>query len=456
VLDPSVRSLARKFLPLWALEPLRRQLVTLTHASEHAEDPYRELLAGGADLDYVDKRVVLVCSSLGPGGTERQVVNTAAGLAQARIRDVHLLCDELEGGPNHNGFFLERARATGAAVRTIRTQKPDSRHLARDLDARLDGLPLRLAFDVANLYYEFRALRPNVVHAWLDYTNVRAGLAAVLAGVPRIVLSGRNMAPHSFPGYHPYFRAAYQALRDAPGVSLTNNSRAGAEHYAEWLGAGAGSINVIYNGLDDREAAGPPASSAAEWRRQWRIPAGAPVMGGMSRFSVEKRPWLWLETAAKVAARRPDTWFVLFGEGQLRPKLRALAEQLGITERLRLPGLTDAPFSAMRAMDVFVLTSASEGIPNVLLEAQTCGVPVVATRAGGSPEATDHSRTGWIVDGDDSAAIADRVVATLADRRFRDDVRDVGPRFVSSRFGLDRMVGETLKLYGLPTNNGHA
>jgi glycosyltransferase involved in cell wall biosynthesis len=302
--------------------------------------------------------------------------------------------------------------------------------------------------DVANLYWEFRELRPSVVHVWLDDVNIRAGLAAVLAGVPRIILSTRSLAPYRFPYYRSYHRPAYTALREAPGVSLINNSRAGADDYATWLGVEAASIDVIYNGLDDREAVGLE-SAAARWRCQLEIPMGAPVVGGMFRFGAEKRPWLWLETVAEISARRPDAWFVLFGDGELRTQVRTHARRLGVAHRLRLPGLTAAPLSAMRAMDVLVMTSALEGLPNVLIEAQACGVPVVATRAGGTSEAVDHSRTGWIVDEEAPSALADRVVATLNDRAFCEQARISGPRFVSTRFGFERMIDETLDAYGM-------
>jgi glycosyltransferase involved in cell wall biosynthesis len=105
-------------------------------------------------------------------------------------------------------------------------------------------------------------------------------------------------------------------------------------------------------------------------------------------------------------------------------------------------------------MDVFVLTSQSESLPNVLLEAQACGVPVVATRAGGSPEAIDHRHTGWIVDEDNPSAIAEQIVATLNDRSFCERARVSGPRFVAARFGLDRMIEETLQLYGASCGDG--
>ncbi len=71
-------------------------------------------------------------------------------------------------------------------------------------------LPEDLAADIKALYEEFVALRPEIVHAWLDWDNVRAGIAAVLAGVPTIILSGRNLNPKHFQFYRPYMDAAYR------------------------------------------------------------------------------------------------------------------------------------------------------------------------------------------------------------------------------------------------------
>ena len=125
---------------------------------------------------------------------------------------------------------------------------------------------------------------------------------------------------------------------------------------------------------------------AAGLRRSLGIPEDSPVIGGVFRLSTEKRPLLWAETAAAVLARIPDAHFLLVGDGEQRVELEAHVEALGIAERLHLPGVLMRVGDALAAMQVFLLTSAFEGTPNVMLEAQWMGVPVVATRAGGCGE----------------------------------------------------------------------
>ena len=83
-----------------------------------------------------------------------------------------------------------------------------------------------------------------------------------------------------------------------------------------------------------------------------------------------------------------------------------------------------------------------------MLEAQHVGTPVVAVEAGGTREALEVGRTGWIVDPPEAAGLAERVCAVLDDARLRADCLAAGPAFVAARFGLDRMVDETLAAYG--------
>jgi glycosyltransferase involved in cell wall biosynthesis len=156
-----------------------------------------------------------------------------------------------------------------------------------------------------------------------------------------------------------------------------------------------------------------------------------------------------MQVAAAVARDRPDAHFVVFGRGDLQAEMRRAARGFGLEGRLRMPGLTSASFSALSAMDVVLLTSMWEGTPNVALEAQWCGVPVVVTSGGGSVEAIEHGVTGWVVDDVDAAAIAARVVATLNDDAARRRARETGHQFVSRTFGFDRMIADTLATYRL-------
>ena len=400
--------------------------------------------------DFVPGRVVLVCGNLSPGGAERQVAYTARGLAQsAEIASAELICDMLTGGhPARYDFYLPLLQHAGVPARMIERYAL-SRAMVREpavLARRQASLPEGFLLDVANLYRELVRLRPEVVHAWLDWSNTRAGLAAALAGVPRIVLSGRNVNPTHFALYQPYMDPVYAALCVLPNVVFLNNSRAGAESYAEWLRLAPDRIKVIYNGLDmgpiDNTAAGPV-------RRRLGIPEGAPLVGGIFRFYPEKRPLLWLEVASLVLRDNPDAWFVLFGQGVLEREMVKAAQGLGLAHRLVLPGIVDDVLSVMRTLDVFLLTSFGEGIPNVALEAQWAGTPVVATQAGGVAEALALGESGWIVDPPDADRLARCVSWMLGDAGARAQAQTAGPQLIQARFGLRRMIDETVKAYDL-------
>src|SRR5262249_29887392 len=154
------------------------------------------------------------------------------------------------------------------------------------------------------------------------------------------------------------------------------------------------------------------------------------------RFSPEKRPLLWLETAAAVANRIGQAQFVLFGRGEMQAEMEQAAERLGLKNRLVFAGVTTDVLDALSAMDVVFLTSALEALPNVLLEAAWAGTAVVGTRAGGAPEAVEEGLTGWIVDPATADRLAERIQWLHANPRERAAVRDRGPAFVKREFSL--------------------
>ncbi len=407
-------------------------------------------VAAEATLCPVPGRVLQVCGNLSPGGAERQVAYTACGLNESpKIESCAVLCDFLTpGSPARYDFYLPLLAAAKVPARMIerRFYDPAAVRSTPGLREGIKALPAGLLLDVANLYTEFVRLRPEIVHAWLDWSNIRAGLAAALAGVPRILLSGRNLSPPHFALYQPYMDPIYRILCTLPNVVLLNNSEAGARDYASWLGLKSERISVIHNGFDTSSAR-PTATQVAEMREQLGIPDHGLLVGGVFRLSEEKQPLLWIETAAQVSRRCPSARFVLFGDGPMRESVERLARQVGIHDRLTMPGVSTEVFTAMCAMDVFLLTSYGEGVPNVLIEAQLTGTPIVTTAVGGAPEAVDNGRTGWAVEGASPDILADRVLSVLRDVEWRDQVRTLGPEFVQRKFGMERMLRETLAVY---------
>ena len=401
----------------------------------------------GSDRVVTD-RVLLIVGSLGPGGAERQVATTARGLAQRSdwrpIVGVSRLAD---GGDFHHAA-LQAARVP---VETV-SINPACLHddvcrgiLASARQYGPDGFD-QVAHIILS-YADFIAeRRPAIVHCWMDYCNVLAGIAADLAGVPALVLSGRSMAPDHFDLHQPYMLPGYRALlAGRPNVVFTNNSRAGAADYARWLGVERDRFIVIHNGFDF------PAPSSARAQQNLRtslgIPNGAPVMGTIIRFSEEKQPFLWIEVATEVLKRVPGCYCVAFGGGQLLDEARKRIHQRGTVDRIKFPGITKDPWTALAIMDVFLLTSRMEGLPNVLVEAQATGVPVVTTGKGGMVETYIDGDTGLTERSQRAGPIADAVATLLQEPTRLSRMSYQARAHAHSRFGSDVMLQATLLAY---------
>lgn len=437
-------------LKIWLL---RRSLSALDRRFERQ---FRALLRHSISTYRTHRQRPLLLASigtLGPGGAERQLVNTLLGLRTRYDIDIEVVVMSLEDESHR--FFLEALETAGINVSRIdrnsglvlpgdvpeqearRLQHALHTHLHQDLD------------HVSAYTSIFLARRPDIVHLWLDSVNTKGGLAAVLAGVPRIVLGMRNVNPSHFGFYQPYMRAAYRCLLDVAQVTAVNNSEAGARNYADWIGVKASLISVVRNGLDFTGAAAAQAhTGASAYRTRWNIPAAARVLGGVMRLSEEKRPLLWIEVAEAVAAQHHDVHFLLVGDGVQRPLVAARIAASGFADRFHLVAYEQNPYDSLLAMSILFLSSVFEGSPNALLEAQAVGIPVVTMPAGGAVEAVDDGRTGWVVHDGTPASAAKRIAYLLTEPRELAAAAAAGPGWVRDCFGLDRMLEETAAAYG--------
>jgi glycosyltransferase involved in cell wall biosynthesis len=401
--------------------------------AEACETPY----------DPVAGRILIVNCGLACGGAERQIVTLAHGLV-ARGVDVVFLGESLARAPGLD-FYLDRM-PPGRASPTRREIKVDGRLYAgvtRPVAEALACLPQPELLEVLDMVAELRARRPAVLHLWQDQTSVKHGLAAVIAGTPRIVLSGRNVDPSNFAYDRPWLRSGYRALARSSRVQFTNNSDAGARSYADWLGLPADRFTVVRNGVELSDA-GAGQRAAAEALRE--AAAGAPLIGSVIRLSAEKRPLLLLESLAALGKIRPECRFVIAGDGPLHGEVEAAARTLGLTDRLTLLGEVDDIVPVLLSLDLLLMTSQFEGTPNAALEAQWSGKPVLITEAGGAAEAIEPGATGRIV-ASDPHRIAEAAAAMLSDPDWAGRAERNGRVFVRRRYGVARMIDETQALY---------
>ncbi|MFA9429256.1 glycosyltransferase family 4 protein [Egicoccus sp. AB-alg2] len=187
-----------------------------------------------------------------------------------------------------------------------------------------------------------------------------------------------------------------------------------------------------------------PDVDGGRLRERWGVPPDAPLVGCVSRLVPRKGQDRLVRLWPRVRAAHPDAWLVVVGEGPLASRLaRAAADaggrQAGIVLAGRAPW-EDLP-ACYAALDVFAMPCRTrlagtdvEGLGIVYLEAQACGVPVVAGDSGGAPEAVRPGETGTVVDGRDDDAIVAAIDGWLADDRGRADAGAVGRAWVERQW----------------------
>jgi glycosyltransferase involved in cell wall biosynthesis len=194
--------------------------------------------------------------------------------------------------------------------------------------------------------------------------------------------------------------------------------------------------------LDHVDAAGPADAHAEFW-----LPHQAPLVGTVGALVAHKGQRYLVEAAPLVLQRVPDARFLILGEGLLRPTLEQRVRRLHLDKHVLLPGFRPDVLSLLKGVDLFVLSSITEGLGTSLLDAMACRKAIVATRTGGIPEVVVDGATGVLVPVRDEGALAEAIVRLLEQEDTRRALGEAGRRRVEERFSADRMVLETLAAY---------
>ena len=349
----------------------------------------------------------LMVNTLETGGSERQFAVLAENLSPSRFQ-VHLGC------VHHRGDMAD--------------------HLGKIPEFPLGGSlygwqSLRARFALSR---HLRQHQVQVAHAFDFYVNLTLIPAARFARVPVVIGSHRQLGDLMTPAQ---FRAQAAAFRWCDAVVC--NSQAGADRLAA-AGLARQKLTVIGNALP--AAAFEPVSPA--------LPrSGAPRVVMVARMNAHYKNHVgFLRIAAEVHKRMPAAEFLLVGDGPLRPEIERQSAALGLGDRVIFLGdRRDIP-AVLASTDVAVLTSDSEGLSNVILEAMAAGLPVVAYNVGGNAELVNEQGGALIAAGNESEFAA-AVLRLLSDASLRAQQGKNARQFAEQNFSLDRVCRRYEDLY---------
>ncbi len=286
-----------------------------------------------------------------------------------------------------------------------------------------------------------RAARPDVVHlhtgAWY-----KSALAARLAGVPRVVYT-----EHGREHYDPLLARLQDRVASRWTDAVVAVSRRLHNYMIHTVGVRADRVVTIPSGVDTTRFSPGPASAAL--RESLDIPDGALVLGSVGRLERVKAYERLVGAYAALRRRAPEMplVLVLFGDGAERDTIAREADRLGVRDGVRLPGWTKSPVDGYRLLDVFAMTSRSEGMSVSLMEAMACGACPVVTNVGSNAEVLGETLARHVVPDDDADALLAALSALLESPTSRRVAGARAREAALARHGLTQMLDTYERLY---------
>lgn len=356
-------------------------------------------------------RVDFIVGTLDIGGTERQLYYMAKALsgAGARIRILSLTL---------GGLYEKRIGELGIPIIYV-------------------GMFPSKAVRLYNIICEVKKDRPQIIHSAHFYTNLYVAIAARIVGTKEVGTIRLDLLQKV--GYAPFLKR--WCLR-SPRFLIANSRQ--AINNAHYFGMRAESIYLFENVVDTElfQPAGDKIKNLGDSNSTTCIIC-------VGRFVEEKRIDLFLHILSAVHQKAPGIRAKIVGNGPLKSWLEDLSRRLCLgPDTVEFTGIVEDMPAIYQQADILVLTSDYEGMPNVVLEAMACGLPVVATSTGAVPDMVEHGVTGYVVPTNDNEGLIQYILALVHNPALRRKMGLQARALVERRFSSKALQKRLLLLYG--------
>lgn len=294
------------------------------------------------------------------------------------------------------------------------------------------------AADVPRIYSELKRIladfSPDIVHTWLTRANVIGRLAAKSSGISKVVSGLRVMETEK--RYHLW--AEFLTHRWSKVVTV--NCTALEKFAVQKIGIPKEKIVLIFNGIEVPQRDFQPERKQNHGKDEF-------VIGTMGRLHRQKGMDIFLNAAKMALAQVPGCRFLIAGEGPEKEALQSLARKLNIQSKLEFSGWARNPYEFISMLDIFVLASRWEGMPNVILEAMALSKPILATRVGGITDLIEDGQEGLLIEAESVTACAAGMLRLIQDPSLRQKLGQLAQKKAIEKFSLQRMVSSYQALY---------
>jgi glycosyltransferase involved in cell wall biosynthesis len=354
------------------------------------------------------------------GGTEQVIRNIVESIDGSRFES-HIFCIEQPLGP-----WGEELKAAGFKIASVNRQPGFDLSLIKAIRAYI------------------KRERIDVVHCH-QYTPYIYGVLAALGCGVKVVFTEHG---RFYPDFGTWKRKLANPLLARFTSHITSISKATREALVEYENFNRKRIDVIYNAVADvRDKIDQYAIDAL--RTELGVSEGCIVFGTIARLDPIKNQEMMLQAFANTLKEVPQAILLIVGDGEIRERLEQLAAELRISNALRFVGYRNEPFQYLGLMDVYLLSSLSEGTSMTLLEAMAASKPCVVTDAGGNPEIVLDQHNGFVVPNNNAQAFSKAMIALAKDGACRESFGVAARKRYEDVFSVEKMTSAYEHLYGV-------
>jgi glycosyltransferase involved in cell wall biosynthesis len=300
---------------------------------------------------------------------------------------------------------------------------------------------------VAPLVRQLRILRPDILHCHLVRANLFGPIAARLAGVSKVICTHHGIEDYMVSRRRRDWAVrSVERLTDGWVTQHVGVSEAMRQAAIRYLGIAPDKIVAIPNGVD-LALYSQNCEERAIVRQELGLDPDAVVIGSVGILNHTKNFQLLIQVAKSILDRRSGVQFIIVGDGDQRNELETMVAKLGLRRSVILPGFRADINRVLRALDIFALTSRSEGFGLAVVEAMASGLPCVAFDVGALDELVADGQTGFLVKPSDGEVFDAALSRLIAEPELRSGMGQAARARAQALFSVELMVQRYNELY---------